>query len=595
MAWIVVYVLIAGRQDAPLIDELVLKLEDDNPQVRQEAEAALGKRWPDEALKKRMAELRDRAGRAGNPDLRERAERILKKLAAFDDFATALRSQAKDLREKAEAVPMAEDALRRIAADANRPAPDRAAAAALLGSLVPEARARELRDAFNDIHDGIRPMHVIRFDMYVRAVDARLKAGNLKFSAEDVPLLARMGLLEGEGLALLGLAHVDDPCAFDVLVVARSTRLGEMGDPVLFGLERFAARDARFRDVLAAELDQGERRAAGWMRALAALLSADDPRAVAHTTELLNDLGSGKLAEAPVIGSSRLVSLVTRHPHADYAGAIRAWILRGGVPLSELAGALKVCGGTLDKLELWSLIEKHTRAWEVATAAKLLVPLLDESDRGRLAAMLGPEHWKTESFYVRFDLLDQCDVKLISKQVSAALWSVVGKCDHGFYRSRAVRCAARVGDPADTPRLQNLVGQPADVGPEALRALLRRSERPLELALEVLGSQDPARSRTALELFGARFLSSGECPIPKTEESCTRIASKMIELVDAAESGERAVLALRALYTVLTDTPRPRLEGDERKRVVERVKRAAERHPTDAVRHLVKICLGQLE
>ena len=510
----------APLQDVPAQDDMIRKLEDDDPKVRQEAEAALGQQWPDRALRKRVAELRDRAG---SPDLKERAERILKRLAVFDDFAAALRSRAQGLRAKAEAVPMAEDALKRIADDAGRSPYERAAAAALLGSLAPEARSRELREALKQIHERVQPMHVIRFDMYVRVLGARLEAGTLKFSADDIPLLARIGLLENEGLAILGLAHIDEPNAFNALLAAGSTRLGEGGDAVLYGLERFAAKHARYRDALAAELGQAERRSLGWMRAFAALFAAGDDRVAAPAVALLEDLAAGTLREAPVIGTRLLVNLVSQRPRAEFAAPIRAWILRGGVPLADLAAALKACGGSLEKHELWPLLDIHTQYWEAGAVVSLLLPLLDESDRARLTEMLAADRWKSESFYVRFDLLDKCDAKLLSKEAAAALWKVVDGCDHAFYRARAVTCVSRLGDPADLPRFNRLVGEPGDVGLEALRALLRRSDRPLELTLEILGSQDPARSRTALFLFVTNFLSRGDCPVPKTEENWARI------------------------------------------------------------------------
>jgi hypothetical protein len=596
MTWLILAALsAAATQDEARVADWIRLLEDDDPQVRQSAATALGKRWGDESLRDTITDLRDRAARTGNLDLRALAGRILRDLAAFDQFAGALRARVGALREKAGAVPFAEEPLRRIAADANRLPHERAAAMALLGAAATEARLREISNAFRELDERVSRMQVIRFDMYARDIEARLNDGRIKVSGEDIPMLANMGLLQDEALALLCLAHAADPRAFDILLAAGPTRLGEGGDPVLFGLERFAASDVRYRDALAAELDRGEARSLEWMRALAALSAAGDDRVAAPTAGLLRDLAEGRLREVPILSTSRLLSLIVRRPRAEYAPLLEAWIRRGGVPWSTLAGAHEACGGSLEKRDLWPLLDADAPSADAAAVVKRLLPLLDMGDGGRLADMLAPARWKTKSFHVRFDLLDGCEGKLLTRQVTAALWRIVDECGHGYFRARAIQCASRAGDPADHPRLLRLVGEPGDVGLQALRVLLRRGEHPLDLVREMLGSQDAARSRTAMALFEAHFLSGGECPIPKTDENWTRVGARLLERIDAADGPASLVEAVQALYYVLAGTPRARFADDAKRDAADRLRRAAERHPSDAIRGLLQNCLARLD
>jgi len=585
----------AFLQDPGTVDAWIRRLDDDDPQVRLAAATALSERWGDDGVRKRIADLRDRAKREGNLDLHAAAGRILEKFAAFDEFASAVGTGDKQLSAKADAVPYSADTLHRISEDEARAPKVRAAALALLGARAPEERVRELREILKTIHERVRPMHVVRFEMYVNAVETRLKAGELKLTADDIPLLARMGLLENDGLALICLSQLVDSRSFDVLLAAGSSHLGEEGDAVLMGLGKFAAADRRYRDALAAQIEGTKDRTLGWMRALMALFASGDGRAVGAVAGLLQDLGEGRLQEAPFVGSSRLLSLIGRHPHADYAAPLRAWIRRGGIPLSDLAGALKACSGALDKEELWALLERHTQSWEVTTVVNLLQPRLDETDRGRLLEMIAPAHWDAESFYVRFDLLDRCDAKLFTPQVAAALWKVVDECDHAYYRARALKCVDRAGDPADERRFARLVGDSGDLGLEALRALLKRSDRSLELFLETLGSGDAGRQRTALRLMEVHFLSRGEWPIPPTDENWTRMASKLLGLIDSSKDEGQLRDLLRALYTTLAGTPRAKFSNEERREAAERLRRASDRFATDPVRHLVKICMERLE
>lgn len=543
-------------QDLPDVEKPIRLLEDDDPVMRQTALGQLAQRWGDEGLRRRIEAIRDRARREGRLDLHASAVGLLQKLAAFDTFAKAVERGEPDLRAGAEAVPFAPEALDRISRDATRTPAVRAAALALLGFRMPDERAGELRAAFATIHERIRPMHVIRIEMYSGALDARLKSGDLKLAPEDIRHLAHIGLIEGDGLALLCLGHIQDPRSLDVLVAAGETRLGTAGDPVFVGLQRLAVSEEGACDALFEQLGRAETRSLRWMRALAALLGAGDTRVVKSVTQLLEDLADGLLSDAPCIGTGLLLSLVERCPNPEYAGPIRRWIRRGGEPLAALAEALRTCGGSVDAEDLWALIDLYPPGRNVAVAIALLAPKLQEGDAARLAKALDPSRWKAEAFYARFDLLERCDIKLLTPEVVSALWRVVEACETAFYRARALRCATRIVRPADEGRIARLVGEPGDLGLEVIRALLRRSEHPLELLLETLRS-DEARRRTATTLLTGRFLSSSECRIPVTDENWASICRELLNLVDRAREEQQVLEALQGLHSALTVPPRP--------------------------------------
>lgn len=196
---------------------------------------------------------------------------------------------------------------------------------------------------------------------------------------------------------------------------------------------------------------------------------------------------------------------------------------------------------------------------------------------------------------MRFDLMERCDWKLLTPEATSALWRVVEECDHAYYRARALRCATRIVRPADEERIARFAGEPGDVGLEALKVQLQRSDCPLALFLQTLRSDEEARRRAAITLAAIGFLSDQACPIPSTDESRVSILRELLHRIDKALGEEEAREALRALQAMLAGYPRPRLAEGDRRDAAAALARAAERHPSEAVRHLAKFCQRQID
>lgn len=476
-------------------------------------------------------------------------------------------------------------ALEQVTRDVTRKPTERMAALALLGMLDTTERGAAIRAFFKETYARLAA-HVVYAEEYVSALQPQgmkdtqgrpKRAPQARafgaFVPADLPLLARMALLEQEGMAMAALGLTGDERAVDVLVLAPFVGLGSrrrMGNANYQGLW-FLCREPTSRRWVSARL--GMPGLSDPRRAILALALAmeRDPAALDPLIGLIRALTAppGIFASDP----ERLASdpkhtilppgfqprdvmwICKRWGEPRLGEALAEYVYSGRGATDEGFAAAKACRVTLAKERVFALAFADARdaaRWDAGAVLRALEPLLEASDAPAVARLLAPPEWRKQSFYHRVLWIPSLRDLLLTPEVRDAVIQVARTHTNPVVREWGIQALRRFHDAETDGFLRDAEAHGAQA---ATRILCERDKDPGEAFMRRFADPNPAVCEAAFGLVKAQFFGNSNDNVPGglTPEKRAVILARLLADWPTEAAPERVEEMVQRLYMLVID------------------------------------------
>jgi hypothetical protein len=476
------------------------------------------------------------------------------------------------------------DSLEALSVDAARTPFERMAALALV-SADDTQRESTIRVFFKETRDRIAPYHVHHVGRYLSALQPKPTEATRgmqesvggaprsfgRFEPADLRLLARMAILESDGMAMAALGLVGDERAAEVLVYAPFLALGGTGtcNANYQGLV-FLCQEAESCTWVRQYLAKPELSVPRKAMVVLALAAARDPAA----SEPLSRLVQALTIPAGFEGDPRNWAHDPEHPilppcieTGDVLDACGAWgeprlnnalagfIYAGSGAMEKAFIAAKACGVTLAKPQLLALAATPQPYWDANAVLGELTPLLEPDDAHAVASLLASPEWIDKDFYTRVLWLSRVPEPVLTPEVRDTLIAVAEQYPNAPVREWAIQALGRIRDPVAEQVLRQAEARGSQ---EALRILCEREPDASAAFLHRFADTNASVREAAYGLVQCQFFGSSRDQVPgglNAERRAVILKHLLADWPEADAPPELVETAMQRLYILVVDGP----------------------------------------